>query len=118
MKRKDTNQVARTFLGLLISNEDTTLRVTNVINGECGQRSGLSPGDVLIALNGYKITQNNIKDKLIDLEKPSIVKLHAFRNNELMEFETPVKTNSIKEWILSDQKENSKNRNKEKWLKN
>ncbi|MCA3220073.1 MAG: M61 family metallopeptidase [Burkholderiales bacterium] len=61
-------------------------KLDNVFDGLPAQAAGLSGGDVLIALDGLRVTTGNI-DKLLARYQPGeAVELHAFRRDELMTF--------------------------------
>ncbi len=59
--------------------------ITTYDNGAL-QRAGLAAGDVLIAINGLKVNKDNIKTLLAPYRVNDTLLLHAFRRDELMEF--------------------------------
>jgi predicted metalloprotease with PDZ domain len=61
--------------------------VANVYDDGPAQAAGVSAGDVLLALDGIKLDGGNL-DKLLERRSPGeVVRVHAFRRDELMEFE-------------------------------
>jgi len=65
----------------------TECRVTNVYDGSAAQDAGISGGDVLVALNGLRITPGSLDALLTRYQPGDTVELLAFRRDELMCFE-------------------------------
>ncbi|AFL72737.1 M61 family metallopeptidase [Thiocystis violascens] len=59
--------------------------IQHVISGGAGERAGLAPGDLLIAVDGLRATADNL-DRLVARAagQPGGVPLHLFRRDELM----------------------------------
>ena len=51
------------------------------------QNAGLSAGDVLVALDGIQVTGNNLNAMLERRQAGDTIRIHAFRRDELMEFD-------------------------------
>jgi len=67
-------------------------RVTNVFDGGAAQDAGVSGGDVLVALDGIRITPRNL-DSLFTRYRPGdAVELLAFRRDELRRFQVRLGT--------------------------
>jgi predicted metalloprotease with PDZ domain len=60
---------------------DCTL--TAVHEGGAAQKAGLSAGDVLIALDGLRVTGSNLDTLLARYQPGAKVEVHAFRRDEL-----------------------------------
>lgn len=60
-------------------------RIAAVHDGGAAQKAGLSAGDVLVALDGIKL--NGLDAMLVRRRAGESVRIHAFRRDELMEFE-------------------------------
>lgn len=65
--------------------------IQNVLSGGAGERAGLAPGDVVIAVDGLRATAENF-ERLVaqgglpkDASGPQQVRLHVFRRDELLE---------------------------------
>lgn len=74
-------------LGARTAAEGDFPRLANVYDGGPAQLAGLSAGDVLVALDGLKLTASGLDKQLARRRPGERVKLHAFRRDELMCFE-------------------------------
>jgi predicted metalloprotease with PDZ domain len=61
------------------------LELTSVLDGGPAQRAGLSPGDVLIALDRLRVTDRNLKRRLARFEAGERITASVFRGDELIE---------------------------------
>ncbi|MFN8960396.1 MAG: M61 family metallopeptidase [Betaproteobacteria bacterium] len=61
-------------------------KIENVFDGLPAQAGGLSAGDVLLALDGLRVTAGTIDTLLARYQPGDTVELHAFRRDELMTF--------------------------------
>lgn len=78
-------------IGVRTSADGDALKIANVFDGGGAQAAGLSAGDVLVALDGLKVTAGNF-DKLLARRQPGErVELHVFRRDELMGFQVELK---------------------------
>lgn len=74
-------------LGVKLAADGSEAKLANVLDGGAAQSAGLSAGDVLIAMDGLKITAGNL-DELLARRKPGErVRIHAFRRDELIDFD-------------------------------
>jgi predicted metalloprotease with PDZ domain len=62
-------------------------KLATVYDGGPAQRAGLSAGDVLVAMDGLKLSSASLEKQLARYRAGMRVKLHVFRRDELMEFE-------------------------------
>ena len=74
-------------LGVRTSAEGDFPRLANVYDGGPAQAAGLSAGDVLVALDGLRLTAASLDRLLARRRSGDRVSLHAFRRDELMCFE-------------------------------
>lgn len=74
-------------LGLKLAPGDGEARIANVYDAGPAQRAGLSAGDVLIALDGLKLTAKGLETQLKRRQPGERVELHAFRRDELRLFQ-------------------------------
>ncbi|MCL6263786.1 PDZ domain-containing protein [Craterilacuibacter sp. RT1T] len=75
----------RAVLGVKSVSDPLGVRLQQVWDGGAAQAAGLSAGDVLLALDGLKVSD---LDKALSRYRPGDkVSIHAFRRDELMEFE-------------------------------
>jgi predicted metalloprotease with PDZ domain len=73
------------WLGAAYRANDNGLELTAVFDDGPAQRAGLSPGDVLIALDRLKISERNLKRRLARFEPSERVTASFFRGDELVE---------------------------------
>ncbi|ALP54663.1 peptidase M61 [Candidatus Tenderia electrophaga] len=78
---------ARPYLGVKTAAEAGNLKLANVFTGSAAMQAGLSAGDVLIALDGLKVTTTNLEKLLRQYRIGATVEIHAFRRDELMTFQ-------------------------------
>jgi predicted metalloprotease with PDZ domain len=60
---------------------DCTLAAVH--DGSAARRAGLSAGDVLVAIDGLRVTGNNLETLLARYTAGDKVEVHAFRRDEL-----------------------------------
>ena len=74
-------------IGVRLQPDSSEARLAAVLEGRPAQRAGLSPGDVVVAVDGLRASAANL-DGLIRRAAPAApVPVHAFRRDELMLFE-------------------------------
>jgi len=65
--------------------------IAQVFDQGAGQAAGLAPGDTLVALDGIRVTRDNLQTLLDRASKDAPLELYAFRRDELMRFDpTPL----------------------------
>ncbi len=73
-------------LGVKTGSDTNEVKLVNVFDGGAAQAAGLSAGDILLAIEGLRVTPTTL-DKLLARHQPGdSVRIHAFRRDELMEF--------------------------------
>ena len=75
------------MLGMKLQGGCADCRVAQVFDGGPAQKAGLSAGDILVALDGLRITAARVDGLLARYQPGDKVKLLAFRHEELLEFE-------------------------------
>ncbi len=83
------------------------------------QQSGLIAGDVIIAVDGLKVINNNIDERIARLPSGEATTIHAFRRDELMEFcFTPqlAESDTCDLWIKHASKHCPDQQRRLKWL--
>ena len=84
MPEKDT--IPRIDLGIRAQSTPKGLKLTEVLhNGPCEQ-AGLSPGDLLIALDGLQVDQSSFPSRLEQFDAGETVSAVVFRDDQLREF--------------------------------
>ena len=72
-----------------------------VFDGGAAQRAGLSAGDILVALDGLRITGGNLEGLLSRYQPGDAVTLHAFRRDVLQTFDVFLDRPETVEYALS-----------------
>jgi len=72
-----------------------------VFDGGAAQRAGLSAGDMLVALDGLRITSGNLEGLLSRYRPGDAVTLHAFRRDVLQTFDVVLDNPETVEYALS-----------------
>jgi predicted metalloprotease with PDZ domain len=81
----------RPVLGVRSASDAGVVKLTHVLDGGAAQAAGLAANDVLIALDGLRVTPANL-DKMIESRAAGDTLLvHAFRRDELMTFKLTLK---------------------------
>jgi predicted metalloprotease with PDZ domain len=73
-------------LGIKLAPGNGEAKLANVFDGGAAQDAGLSAGDVLVAIDGLKVTAGNLDTMLGRRRSGEQVEIHAFRRDELMRF--------------------------------
>ncbi len=60
------------------------VKLTHVLDGGGAQAAGLSAGDVVIAVDGLRVTQTSLETHLARKRRSARVRVHAFRRDELI----------------------------------
>lgn len=82
----ETAKAPSPSLGVKTANENERVKLASVFAGGPAQAAGLSGGDILLALDGLRITPANLDAMLARRRAGQTIKLHVFRRDELMEF--------------------------------
>ena len=82
---------SRAVLGVRSGADNTGAKLANVFDDGAAQQTGLSAGDIIIAVDGIKTTKENLEKIIVSYGPGTTVKIHAFRRDELMEFEVTLK---------------------------
>ena len=77
-------------LGVRYGSDPLGAKLLNVFDGGAAPKAGLSAGDVVVAVDGLRATQENIEKLLAWHRSKESVNMHAFRRDELMEFTVPI----------------------------
>jgi len=73
-------------LGVKTGSDANEVKLANVFDDGAAQAAGLSAGDILLAIDGLRVTPATL-DKLLARHQPGdSLRIHAFRRDELMEF--------------------------------
>jgi predicted metalloprotease with PDZ domain len=80
------------LLGVKVAGSGSECTLAHVFDGSPAQRAGLSANDVLIALDGLRVSRSNIDSQLARYAIGDTVECLAFRRDELMRFEIRLAT--------------------------
>ncbi|SEG23687.1 M61 family metallopeptidase [Thauera chlorobenzoica] len=75
------------WLGLKLAAGEAEAKVANVFDGGPAQAAGIAAGDVLLALDGLKLSAKGLDGLLARRRAGERVAIHLFRRDELMQFE-------------------------------
>ncbi len=79
-------------LGVRYGSDPLGAKLLNVFDNGAAQKAGLSAGDIIVAVDGLRATQENI-EKLLNYQRgKEQIELHAFRRDELMQFSVRLQT--------------------------
>jgi predicted metalloprotease with PDZ domain len=76
----------RVSLGIRTGDDPLGAKLINVFDGGAARQAGLAPGDILVALDGLRVTHGNLEKALTAFAPGDRVEVHAFRRDELMPF--------------------------------
>src|SRR5215471_15755868 len=77
---------SRVTLGVRVADDANGARLWHVLDGGAAQAAGLSAGDVLVAIDGFKVSAGNLDRRLARYRPGDAATLHAFRSDQLLEF--------------------------------
>ncbi|MFZ4536770.1 M61 family metallopeptidase [Propionivibrio sp.] len=73
-------------LGVKTGNEGSEVKLATVFTGGAAQVAGLAAGDLLLAIDGLRLTPATLEKQLARHRLGDTITVHAFRRDELMEF--------------------------------
>jgi predicted metalloprotease with PDZ domain len=79
-------------LGVRYGSDTSGAKLLSVFDGGAAQQAGLAAGDIVVAVDGLRATQENIEKLLNYPRDKKQIDLHAFRRDELMQFNVPLQT--------------------------
>ena len=80
------------WLGAQLASDPAGVRLAQIRSGSPAMQAGLSAGDVIIAVDELKTDQARLETLLRHSPPGSVLRLHAFRRDELMRFEVTLGT--------------------------
>jgi predicted metalloprotease with PDZ domain len=83
---EDQRKNAKPSLNVRTTRDGNDCKLANVYEGGAAHRAGLSAGDVLVAMDGLRVTAANLDTLLARYRVGESVTLHGFRRDELMAF--------------------------------
>ena len=103
VKMQDERKSAKPSFDAGIGRDGANTRLTQVHEHGAAHRAGLSAGDVLVALDGLRIsgTPSNLDALLCRYRVGDTVQVHAFRRDELMTFDVALQGDRVAGITLS-----------------
>ncbi len=81
-------------LDVRVKSEGSDCRLASVHEGGPAHRAGLSAGDVLVAIDGLRVTASSLDTLLQRYRRGDTISMHAFRRDELMTFQVVLQPES------------------------
>jgi len=102
---KDERKSSKPSLDANIGRDGSDAKLSVVHEGGAAQRAGMSAGDILIAIDGLRVTGNpsNVDALLSRYKVGETVQVLAFRRDELMAFELKLQGERIPAITLTPQ---------------
>ncbi len=106
----------RPSLGIKVQAADGGAQLQFVFDGGTAQQAGMSAGDVIIAVDGLRVTAATL-DKVVASRQPGdVVEVHAFRRDELMPFKVTVGQAPLDTCVLQMPEEAAARHRVEHWV--
>ncbi|HHM04610.1 MAG TPA: M61 family peptidase [Gammaproteobacteria bacterium] len=86
LKESGERLARRVALGIRLAENQQEARLATVLSGSAAEAAGLAAGDVLVALDGLRVTAQNLGTSLAAHRPGERVVVHAFRRDVLQEF--------------------------------
>jgi predicted metalloprotease with PDZ domain len=103
-------------LGVRTGKEGGDVKLTQVLEGSAAQKAGLAAGDIVIAIDGLRVTPDNF-DATLDRYRPGeTVPVHVFRRDELHALEVTLTAGKVDAWTLSVNGNPAGARARKRWL--
>jgi predicted metalloprotease with PDZ domain len=104
-------------LAVRTADDPAGVKLTHVLHGGAAQHAGLAAGDLIVAVDGLKVTAKTLEKRLAHLALGDRVRLHFFRRDELIEREIAVQRAPLDTCFLSvAPSDAASRRRREAWL--
>ena len=101
----DERKTAKAALGVRVLKDGADCKLANVFETRAAHKAGLSAGDVLMAINGLRVTAADAADglaaALLAYRVGETVLIHAFRRDELFTVEAKLQTDDVPAFKLN-----------------
>jgi predicted metalloprotease with PDZ domain len=101
---QDQRKISKPGLGVKYGREGNDCKLAQVFSGGAAHLAGLSAGDVVIAIEGLRVTAADVATDLSKLlgrySVNSKVEVHVFRRDELMKFTVCLQSDDVPMWSL------------------
>ncbi len=78
-----TDTVAKPWVGVSLYDAGASTRINRIVAGSPAYESGLSTGDEVLALNGYRIRSNSFSERIGELQPGDKITLTIFQNDQI-----------------------------------
>jgi hypothetical protein len=85
----------RVTLGVRTADDPDGVRLTHVLDAGPAQAAGLSAGDVIVAVDGFKASAKNLEKQLARFKAGDKVAVHAFRRDELLQVQIELRASPL-----------------------
>ncbi|HCN89789.1 MAG TPA: peptidase M61 [Oxalobacteraceae bacterium] len=99
----DDHKNAKAGLGVRTARDGNDCKLANVYEGGAAHCAGLSAGDLLVALDGLRVSAVNLDALLARYRVGDTATLHAFRRDELMTFNVKLAQDDAPQMALAPQ---------------
>lgn len=114
----DARKDEKPSLNVRTARDGNDCKLANVYERGAAHRAGLSAGDLLVALDGLRVSATNLDDLLARYRVGDAVTLHAFRRDELMSFALKLAADDVPQMALTAQpKPAAASRMRAAWLR-
>lgn len=100
----DQRKTKKPSLGTKLTQENNDCKLAQVFHGRAAHMAGMSAGDVIVAVDGLRVTakdaQTNLGRLLDRYEVGDAVLIHAFRRDELMQFNVRLQSDDVPQWDI------------------
>jgi predicted metalloprotease with PDZ domain len=103
-------------LGVRTGSDGGNVRITHVLDGGAALKAGLASGDVVIAMEGLRVTPDNFENQVSRYRPGDTVTLHTFRRDELQVVNVTLAAARPDAWTLSVNDNPVGARNRKRWL--
>ena len=107
-------------MGVRLFSDTGMATVQNVLSDHAAEHAGIAANDIIIAINNHRVTQSNILELLNYYRPQDVLKLHVFRNDQLMSLELikPYPLHHTCDLQVMQQISSQQKLMQERWLKN
>lgn len=113
----DERKNAKPSLNVRAAKNGNDCKLASVYEGGAAHQAGLSAGDVLVAVNGLRVTASNLDELLGRYRIGDAVLVHSFRRDELMQFAVTLAPDDVpKVTLATEEKPVVVARGRAKWL--
>jgi len=103
----DLRKADKPSLGVKLKNDNNDCKLLQVYTGSAAHQAGLSAGDILVAIEGLRVSGADTVSKLLSSYRVGTqVVVHAFRRDELMSFSLRLQSDDTPMWAFQLVKEN------------